>query len=61
MLYSCTGIFSEMAQASPTKLSLSRCNYDLYVVELLSFAKVIMQCDQMLEQIEAQIFQQKDQ
>ena len=30
MLYSRAGIFSEMAQASPTKLSLSRCNYDLY-------------------------------
>ena len=30
MLYSRAGIFSEMAQASPTKLSLSKCNYDLY-------------------------------
>ena len=31
MLYSHAGIFSEMAQASPTKHSLSRCSYDLYV------------------------------
>ena len=31
MLYSCASIFSEMAQASPTKHSLYRCNCDLYV------------------------------
>ena len=30
MLYSFASIFSEMAQASPTKHSLSRCNYNLY-------------------------------
>ena len=30
MLYSPADIFSEMAQANPTKLSLSRRNYDLY-------------------------------
>ena len=30
MLYSRSSIFSEMAEASPTKHSLSRCNYNLY-------------------------------
>ena len=30
MIYSHAGIFLAMAQASPTKHSLSRCNYNLY-------------------------------
>ena len=30
MLYSHAVIFTEMAQANPTKHSLSRCNYNLY-------------------------------
>ena len=33
-------IFSEMAQVSPTKHSLSRCNYDLYVNDPFLWRKV---------------------
>ena len=39
MLYSSAGIFSETAQVSPTKLSLSRCNYDLYGVYRVTYLK----------------------
>ena len=37
MIYSHAGIFSEMAQVSPTKHSLSRCNYYLYGLNNLLF------------------------
>ena len=35
MIIRCVGIFSEMVQASPTKHSLSRCNYDIHGSEAL--------------------------
>ena len=36
MLYSHASHFSEMAQASPTKHSLSRCNNNLYDIHIQS-------------------------